>query len=687
MPTVYLAPMPKMQFFSNTGVPLNGGYLYTYAPGTTTNKATYSDSAGSTPNATPIVLDSAGRASIWLDGVYDMELWTGDKNVGTSTLVWTQPNVASAATATAASNPWVNLADYASLSAALTAIGSDSKTLLVGTAVTISANTVIPANVTLWVVEPGRFTIGSGKTLTINGGLVASTIYAFAGAGSVVLGNGAVRILPEWYGVTGDGTTDDTTTLQKCFDSLPQNCEVYFSSGSTYKFTEATLSIPNVTLTGPGVIDGTIKVQASAANITNFILEMYTKIKGLSFSNASGRSNAAAIKLVNARQVDIEGNDFDGFKYCIYVPPNTDPTAWGQHVGYCHITDNKYHSNQASPNYCDYFIKGDDTYGAIAKLNTGGWIIKGNTGVANIEHINLFGVDGCRIHANSMLFTAWLDESATKASCITIDFAAWVIISDNELYESGTEGIWLNRCTEYIIHDNVFGWTGERVQSSAIKISGVPLAGNYYGFGDIHDNYMMMPTGDGISLEAKAGRVTVHNNRIFNPGGADRYYGAPPLSGTEKAVRVDADTLCVVVRDNNSTYKDFDVDYGVFTSNVFENNVNDIEGTGGKLLIRDSMVVYLIDTQTTQDITRSTQLNFNHTNPTNFTQFLHYLGTNKIKDITCRFYNANTTLKHDVNKIILKGAVDVTPPTNGFMTFQVTDNGVNIFAIETSRSF
>lgn len=88
-----LSPSPKLQFFNNNGVPLAGGYLYTSAAGApSTPKATYSDSA-STPNANPTVLDSAGRCSLWLDGFYYMELWTGEKNTAGSTLLWTQDNV------------------------------------------------------------------------------------------------------------------------------------------------------------------------------------------------------------------------------------------------------------------------------------------------------------------------------------------------------------------------------------------------------------------------------------------------------------------------------------------------------------------------------------------------------------------------------------------------------------------
>ena len=61
---VSLAPVPKQIFFGSTGQyidqPLAGGFIYTYAAGTTTPLATYTDSTGSVANSNPIVLDAAG---------------------------------------------------------------------------------------------------------------------------------------------------------------------------------------------------------------------------------------------------------------------------------------------------------------------------------------------------------------------------------------------------------------------------------------------------------------------------------------------------------------------------------------------------------------------------------------------------------------------------------------------------
>jgi len=57
------------QFFTDDGVPLAGGLIYSYAAGTTTPKTTYTSSAGNIAHPNPIILNSAGRVpggEIWL---------------------------------------------------------------------------------------------------------------------------------------------------------------------------------------------------------------------------------------------------------------------------------------------------------------------------------------------------------------------------------------------------------------------------------------------------------------------------------------------------------------------------------------------------------------------------------------------------------------------------------------------
>lgn len=65
-------PLPngETQFIDASGNPLAGGYVYHYVPGTSTPKNTYQDQAGTIVNSNPIVLDAAGRAVIFGDGLY-----------------------------------------------------------------------------------------------------------------------------------------------------------------------------------------------------------------------------------------------------------------------------------------------------------------------------------------------------------------------------------------------------------------------------------------------------------------------------------------------------------------------------------------------------------------------------------------------------------------------------------------
>ena len=63
--------------------------MYTYAAGTTTPLATYTDSTGVSANTNPIVLDSRGEANVWLSGaIYKFALYTS-----AGVLIWTVDNI------------------------------------------------------------------------------------------------------------------------------------------------------------------------------------------------------------------------------------------------------------------------------------------------------------------------------------------------------------------------------------------------------------------------------------------------------------------------------------------------------------------------------------------------------------------------------------------------------------------
>jgi hypothetical protein len=54
------SPNPCIQFFSPSGLPLAGGFLYSYTAGTLTPLPTYTDATLTTPNSNPLILNAGG---------------------------------------------------------------------------------------------------------------------------------------------------------------------------------------------------------------------------------------------------------------------------------------------------------------------------------------------------------------------------------------------------------------------------------------------------------------------------------------------------------------------------------------------------------------------------------------------------------------------------------------------------
>jgi len=108
--SAFLSPIfgAGAQLFSNAGIPLSGGKIYTYLAGTTAPLATWTDSTQIITNANPIILDSAGRPlnEMWLQSgsLYKFILTDANDNI-----LGTWDNIAGLndITATIAVSEWV----------------------------------------------------------------------------------------------------------------------------------------------------------------------------------------------------------------------------------------------------------------------------------------------------------------------------------------------------------------------------------------------------------------------------------------------------------------------------------------------------------------------------------------------------------------------------------------------------
>jgi hypothetical protein len=125
--------------------------------------------------------------------------------------------------ALAVSMGWYDSSSWASINAAVAAIGATQVTLVISTAETLTANLTIPATLNLAILKSGSIAKASTYTLTINGPFEAGLYQVFSGfdAADVTFGAGAVKeAYPEWWGPnTTPGTTDMTVEIQSALDS------------------------------------------------------------------------------------------------------------------------------------------------------------------------------------------------------------------------------------------------------------------------------------------------------------------------------------------------------------------------------------------------------------------------------------------------------------------------------------
>ena len=261
-----LSPAPKLQFFTEGGIPLAGGKLYSYAAGTTTPLATYTTSSGIQNNTNPIILDSRGEAAVWL-GAASYKLKLTDS---TDVEIWTVDNI----TTQDAMN---------ALTAFEASLASTQGSSLVG---------YVPAS-----GPPGRTVQAKLRDV----------------------------VSVKDFGAVGDGTTDDTTALRAaiayCESATSWGGRALYIPGGRYLITGAlTLSKEFITIFGDGAWESRIyAVGLSTSALTtaamqylrpflhDFAVENTGTGKGIDFSNIFGQ-----VYLGELKNLYIESGD-DGF--------------------------------------------------------------------------------------------------------------------------------------------------------------------------------------------------------------------------------------------------------------------------------------------------------------------------------------------------------------------------------------
>jgi hypothetical protein len=313
--SVTLSPVGGVaaQFFSNDGVPLAGGLIYTYLAGTNTPAATYTSTAGSIAHSNPIVLDSAGRVpsgEIWLNDAVVYKFVLKDAS---NVLIATYDNI------TGINSNFVNYINQ-----------QEIQTATAGqTVFTLTTMTYLPGSNSLSVFVDGVNQYGPGAqyayvetsaaTITFASGLHVGALVKFtttqqqsAGVidasqvsydppftGSVptnVEAKLAQIVSVKDFGAVGDGAADDTAAIQAANDAVHTagGGQVYFPAG-TYKTTAQINRSVGVSFIGAGRSNTKLDARHNGPIVRcfNTLLpaiqdDNYSEVSGLWFSTGGG---------------------------------------------------------------------------------------------------------------------------------------------------------------------------------------------------------------------------------------------------------------------------------------------------------------------------------------------------------------------------------------------------------------
>lgn len=225
-----------------------------------------------------------------------------------STTTGTDAGIVSTECANSVSSRY-NVLNYASLAAAVSAIGSSAQaTLVIPTSTSVAASLTVTGNITLEFTNSGMLNIASGQTITIQGPIIAPLRQIFTGAGTATFTNNRriSTFYPQWWGGLPDSSTDSTAAGNAAIAAaISINSDggggVFFSPG-TWRGNFTITTAKGIRIWGESRNTTIIKgIGSSPALAANGL--WYSRFEGLSFFTENALSGKGV--------VEIDGN-YDG---------------------------------------------------------------------------------------------------------------------------------------------------------------------------------------------------------------------------------------------------------------------------------------------------------------------------------------------------------------------------------------
>jgi parallel beta-helix repeat protein len=375
------------------------------------------------------------------------------------------------------------------------------------TTYTISADTAVSTNLG-YIPEGVVYSVASGKTLTLSGDFTAGDYQIFDGDGTVAFNGNAPIVYPEWFGVVGDGTTDDTTTMQQAMNSAVGRS--LYLSPKTYLCDDVEVPVGVKKIYGNGVLKGTTSVTTGVLCLNTSLT--HCEIDGISIDMSN--DGGTAIEMRGASYTTIKNCYLYGFG----APDTKSRFAVIGRAGasYNRIVNNKIIMNDGeesgtyTANAVSFYATTLD-YGGYFTTETepsvrcSGNIIQGNIVMYGEVSVDLLGADNTNISGNVFY------KQKTR-SIYLANTASYNEITGNNILGASSSAIVISYCSH---HNKVTGNFIKSIQGYNY-VGGEAAINAVVGIHDnqISDNYISSYTNYGVYLAVKAVDNVVTGNVV-----------------------------------------------------------------------------------------------------------------------------------------------------------------------------
>lgn len=502
-----LIPNAKQQFIDQNGLPLAGGSVGFYYPGTLDPKPTYLDPAGAAANTNPVLLDSRGQAVIWGLGVYrqivkdsnGVTIWdqvTEDANAGLigniTDAVFVAgtdftPGTTTALTLPVAPGSIPNMWIYFDAAHQ----GDDQIASLVDKTITFTS--AIPVGVSRVFVKIGMtIALGTPGSATVTDDTVAataaiqSTKLSFLQAGAGAVSRTVQSKLRQWvdavdFGADATGVTDCATAIANAVASLPSSGgEIYFPPGS-YSMT----AFPDLTNKTCIRIYGAGGQTAGATSTSSILIN---KVSPGAFINAPGSVSLG----IDGIQFVTKQAGFTDYIISLGSSPANSAFARIKRCGFFAASGVRYIAKG---------INLDKTIEAEIDSCSFGSLLFAIAGASNTGFSNAIKISGCQ----------FVDTSQIP---IQGGGQAWQVVGNTfECYNGGTPGNALAGAMANF-PSNPFGglsfsgnWLGDVTTAGGTWLNlsggGIDISGNFIGGGS-GSNAIALASVDSANIEGNA---------------------------------------------------------------------------------------------------------------------------------------------------------------------------------------